>query len=74
LAAFRAETRLPLVLAVSVQQTGPASEGLLREWPEAGSTAGKNYGYAFQWWALAGLIAVLYVWFQFVVPRRRARP
>jgi surfeit locus 1 family protein len=74
LAAFRAETQLPLLVAVSVQQSGPASEGLLREWPEAASTAGKNYGYAFQWWALAALIAVLYVWFQFVVPRRRARP
>jgi len=72
LEAFRAETRLPLLTGLSVQQLGPASEGLAREWPEAGSTAGKNYGYAFQWWALSGLIAVLYVWFQFVAPARRA--
>jgi surfeit locus 1 family protein len=72
LAAFRAETGLPL-LAVSVQQTGAASEGLQRHWPQAGSGAGKNYGYAFQWWALAALIAILYVWFQLVVPRRQAR-
>lgn len=70
LARFRAETRLAL-LDLSVQQTGAASEGLLREWPEVASGAGKNWGYAFQWWALSGLIAVLYVWFQFVVPRRR---
>ena len=72
LPAFRAETGLPL-LAVSVQQTGAASEGLRREWPEAATGAEKNYGYAFQWWALSGLIAILYVWFQFIAPRRAAR-
>lgn len=70
LAAFRAETGLPLP-DVSVQQLGPASEGLQREWPEPASGAGKNRGYAFQWWALSGLIAILYVWFQFIAPRRR---
>jgi surfeit locus 1 family protein len=71
---FRAEIGLPL-LPYSVQQTGAASEGLLRQWPQAGSGAEKNYGYAFQWWAIAALIAILYVWFQLVVPRRRqARP
>ncbi|WP_342593177.1 SURF1 family protein [Ramlibacter agri] len=69
-AGFRAETGLPL-LPVSVQQEGAASEGLQRQWPQAGSGADKNYGYAFQWWAIAGLIAVLYVWFQLVQPRRR---
>jgi surfeit locus 1 family protein len=67
---FRVETGLPL-LPASVQQTGAASEGLLRQWPQAGSGAEKNYGYAFQWWAIAGLIAILYVWFQLVLPRRR---
>jgi len=69
---FRAETALPL-LPYSVQQAGPASEGLLRQWPQVGSGAEKNYGYAFQWWAIAALIAILYVWFQLVVPRRQAR-
>jgi surfeit locus 1 family protein len=72
LARFRAETGLPL-LALSVQQAGPASEGLLRQWPQAGSGAEKNYGYAFQWWAMAALIAILYVWFQLVLPHRQAR-
>jgi len=72
LARFRAETGLAL-LPLSMQQTGPASEGLLRQWPQAGSGAEKNYGYAFQWWAIAALIAILYVWFQFVLPRRQAR-
>jgi surfeit locus 1 family protein len=70
LARFRAETGLAL-LPLSVQQTGSPSEGLLRQWPQADSGAAKNYGYAFQWWALSALIAILYVWFQFVLPRRR---
>lgn len=70
---FSAELGRPL-LAVSVQQTGAASEGLLREWPLVGTGAEKNYGYAFQWFALSALIAILYVWFQivrrFILPRR----
>lgn len=69
---FRAETGLPL-LALSVQQAGAPSEGLSRQWPQPGSGAEKNIGYAFQWWALAALIAILYAWFQFLQPRRRAR-
>jgi len=75
LAPFAAETRLPLLADVSVLQTGPASEGLQRQWPEAGAGRGPetNYGYAFQWWALSALIAILYAWFQFIQPRRRAR-
>lgn len=73
IARFSAETGLPL-LAVWVQQTGAASEGLLREWPLANMGVDKNYGYAFQWFGLSGLIAILYVWFQivrrFIYPRR----
>lgn len=70
LLAFRAETGLPL-LEGSVQQTGAPSEGLLREWPVPANSADKNYGYAFQWWALCGVIFLLYAWFQFIAPRRR---
>jgi surfeit locus 1 family protein len=72
LARFRAETGLALH-PLSVQQAGPPSEGLRRDWPTVASGADKNYGYAFQWWALATLIAILYVWFQFIAPRRRPR-
>lgn len=71
LAQFRAETGLPL-LDLAVRQTEGPADGLLRDWPEAASGAAKNYGYAFQWWALSALIAILYVWFQFIVPRRKA--
>jgi len=63
--AFRAETRLPL-LDQTVVQTGPPSEGLLRQWPEPASGVEKHYGYAFQWFGLSGLMAILYVWFQIV--------
>ncbi|AMO22788.1 transmembrane cytochrome oxidase [Ramlibacter tataouinensis] len=70
---FRAETGLPLP-ELAVVQNGAASEGLLRDWPRAGSGSEKNYGYAFQWWALSALIAILYVWFQFIAPRRRKVP
>ncbi len=68
---FRAETGLPL-LDVAVRQTQGAPDGLLRDWPEAASGAATNYGYAFQWWAMSGLVAILYVWFQFIAPRRKA--
>lgn len=69
--AFRAETGLPLV-PVSIQQEGPDSEGLARHWPLPASGADRNYGYAAQWWSFGALIAILYVWFQFIAPRRRA--
>ena len=65
LARFAAELRRPL-LDVTVLQTGDASEGLLRQWSEPASGADKHYGYAFQWFGLAALITILYVWFQIV--------
>ena len=67
---FRSATGLPL-LEVSAVQTGPASEGLLREWPQVASGIEKHQGYAFQWFGLSATIALLYVWFQIVQPRRK---
>jgi surfeit locus 1 family protein len=70
---FRAETGLPL-LELAVRQTGnDTADGLLRDWAEPASGAATNYGYAFQWWALAALTTLLYVWFQFIAPRRKPR-
>ena len=69
--AFRTETQLPLA-ALTVLQTGDPSEGLVRDWPVVNTGVDKHYGYAFQWFGLSGLIALLYVWFQFV--RRDRRP
>ena len=67
--AFRQETGLQ-VLEVTLLQSGQASEGLLREWPVVASGVEKHHGYAFQWFGLSALIALLYVWFQIVQPRR----
>jgi surfeit locus 1 family protein len=59
--------------AVSVLQTDPPAEGLSRDWPSVNLGVDKHYGYAFQWFALGGLIALLYGWFQivkrFILPR-----
>ena len=65
LRSFSAELGVPL-MAMSVQQTGATSEGLLRDWPVPATGVDKHYGYAFQWFSLCGLISILYVWFQLV--------
>lgn len=72
LEAFRSETRLPLRTDLTLQQIGAASEGLQRDWPAPALGVEKHYGYAFQWFGLAALVVILYVWFQFIAPRRKA--
>lgn len=68
--AFAAETGLNL-FGLSILQTGPeAGDGLLREWPRVESGVAKHHGYAFQWFGLCALAAVLFVWFQLIAPRR----
>lgn len=62
---FRMETGLPL-MPITLQQTGAPSEGLLRAWPAVNAGVDKHYGYAFQWFGLSALIAVLYLWFQII--------
>ena len=64
LQAFATETGLRL-LPITLLQAGAASDGLQRDWPQVASGASKNYGYAFQWFALSALVAGLYLWFQF---------
>jgi len=61
------------VFAAVVLQTDPASEGLLRDWPEIAAGVEKNLAYAFQRFALAALQLMLYIWFQFIQPYRHAR-
>ena len=72
---FRVESGLPL-MAVSIQQIASSGDipgdGLLRDWPVASAGVDKHHGYAFQWFGLSALIAVLYVWFQIV--RKFFRP
>lgn len=58
----------PLVVRQTVaSRAGPAGrdDGLVREWVDPGSGVDKHLGYAFQWYALAVLVAGL--WIRFVV-------
>ena len=64
---LRKETGLPL-LDLSIVQTGPASEGLQRDWPAPNLGVDRHYGYAFQWFALCALTVGLFGWFQIFLP------
>jgi surfeit locus 1 family protein len=64
---YRVQTHLPL-LSVTLVQTGPSSEGLQRAWPAVNLGVEKHYGYALQWFGMAALLALLYLWFQFLKP------
>ena len=65
---MQAQTRLP-VLPVILVQTGPDSEGLQRDWPAVNLGVEKHYGYALQWFGMAALMALLYLWYQILKPR-----
>lgn len=58
---------------VTVVQKGAASEGLLREWPQPGSGIATHHGYAFQWFAIAAVLAAMLLWFQILRPARTDR-
>ncbi|MBW8467071.1 MAG: SURF1 family protein [Thiobacillus sp.] len=62
------------LLDVSVLQTGNADDGLQRDWPRIAAGVEKHHGYAFQWFGLCTLAGGLYVWFQFISPRRKRNP
>jgi surfeit locus 1 family protein len=70
--AMASEFRLDL-LDGAVLQTSDAGDGLSRQWPRVETGVDKHYGYAFQWFALCILAAVLYLWFQFISPRRKCK-
>jgi surfeit locus 1 family protein len=72
-ATYAREIGAPL-LPVTVLQTDAAGDDLLRQWPAPDLGVSKHHGYAFQWFALCALISGLYVWFQFVRPRRARQP
>jgi surfeit locus 1 family protein len=59
------------MLPVLLTQTGPASEGLLREWPALNLGVEKHYGYALQWFGMSAVMALLYLWYQIFKPRYR---
>lgn len=67
---FARETGLRL-LPLTVLQLTESADGLQRAWPAPSTGVDRHRGYAFQWFGLATLVATLYVWFQFIHPRRR---
>ena len=74
--AYARETGLRLRPLAIVQDddAANATDGLLRQWPQAAADVHKHYGYAVQWFALCALTLGLYVWFQLIRPRwRRSR-
>jgi len=75
LPAFVRESGLSLLPLTIVQLDGPGAtgDGLARHWPPPASDVQKHYGYAFQWFAMATALAILYVWYQFIRPRKRRR-
>ena len=74
--AFKAESGLALhPLTVAEAASGAnAHDGLRRDWPAAlgGVSVATNYGYAVQWFAMSIAFLGLYVWLQFIRPRRLA--
>jgi surfeit locus 1 family protein len=70
IALFSAETKLP-ILPVVLMQSGDDADGLQRDWPVINTGVEKHYGYAAQWFAMAALIASLYIWFQLLQPYLR---
>lgn len=73
-AAFAGETGLALRPLSVQQQVAPVPEdGLQRRWPAPALDVGKHHGYALQWFAMAAVMAGLYVWFQLLRPAFRAR-
>jgi surfeit locus 1 family protein len=55
-AAYAQETGLPLQPFV-IQQTNDTGDRLVRDWPAPTLGVERNYGYMFQWWAMAAAAA-----------------
>lgn len=64
------QVRLTPMSVLESDSSSTVGDGLLRQWPRPSVDIHKNYGYAAQWFALAALTAGLYIWFQFIQPRR----
>ena len=78
LAAFSAESGLALRPLTVVEDETPenALDGMRRDWQTTvgGVSVATNYGYAVQWFAMSIAFFGLYVWLQFIRPRRPSTP
>ena len=76
LAPFAAESGQALrpVTVVEHASADNAADGMRRDWPSGngGVSVTTNYGYAVQWFAMSIAFLGLYVWLQFIRPRRQA--
>jgi len=74
LAALAAESGLALRPETIVEEATAANaqDGLRRDWPSpvGGVSVTTNYGYAVQWFAMSVAFLGLYVWLQFIRPRK----
>ncbi len=65
----------PLIVIQDDAPGAPAGasspDGLARHWPAPTVTVDRNYGYAAQWFAMAAAAVAVYLWLQFIRPRRR---
>lgn len=66
---YAAETRLPLQPLI-IEQHNAAPDGLLREWPRPDAGVEKHESYALQWYSLAALAVLLFLFLSL----RRVRP
>ena len=77
-APFAAESGQQLRPLTVVEDATAANvgDGMRRDWPSmtAGVSVTTNYGYAVQWFAMSVAFLGLYVWLQFIRPRRKADP
>ncbi|THF56198.1 SURF1 family protein [Pseudothauera rhizosphaerae] len=69
LPAWRATTGLPLE-NFTLQQTSPAPDALVRDWPRPDAGIDRHRGYALQWFAMATLAAALTAWQAWRLTRR----
>ena len=60
-------------LPITVVQTDPSAGGIGRDWPVITGKVHTHYGYAAQWFSLSALCAGLYIWFQWIAPRRKRK-
>jgi surfeit locus 1 family protein len=60
LSRFRATVNIP-IQPIVIQQDSVVDDGLKREWAATGPSPDRNFGYAFQWFAMAAAILIYYL-------------
>lgn len=64
-------TACAILAGWTLLQTSAAGDGLVRDWVTPAAGIDRHRGYAFQWYALAGLAAVLTAWYAWRLFSRR---